>query len=369
MIQLLQPQQELSASTLVTAPFISIIVPVRNEAQCIESTLEKVFSQTYDPQRFEVIVADGESTDETRAIVRRLQERYPNLILVPNPGRWSSAGRNAAIQASQGEIILLVDGHCDVRNPNYLRDLVDAFERSGADCIGRPQPLDVSGASSFQRAVAVARGCQLGHHPDSFIYADQEAIVKAHSVAIAYKREVFEQVGIFDERFDACEDVELNHRVDQAGLTCFFTPKAAVYYHPRASLRGLFRQMMRYGRGRSRLLRKHPETFTLPGFVPGAFVAGLGCGALLSVVSTWCCGLYLGVLAFYLSLITVWAVSLALRHRRVSFLTWIPLVLITVHVGAGTGQILEWIRPQAPPRAATLRQDPKLNDPKKSKAA
>ena len=92
---------------------------------------------------------------------------------------------------------------------------------------------------------------------------------------MAYRRTVFDRVGEFDERFDACEDVELNHRIDRAGLRCFFTPAVRVLYFPRSSLRGLFHQMARYGRGRVRLLRKHPETFSPGGFIPAAWLAGL----------------------------------------------------------------------------------------------
>ena len=57
------------------------------------------------------------------------------------------------------------------------------------------------------------------------------------SVAIAYRREVFERVGLFDESFDACEDVEFNHRIARAGLTCYFTPRVQVRYFPRDSVR------------------------------------------------------------------------------------------------------------------------------------
>ena len=130
----------------------------------------------------------------------------------------------------------------------------------------------------MQRAIAAARASRLGHHPASHIYSDREGFVPPHSVAVAYRRGVFDTVGLFDERFDACEDVEFNHRVARAGLKCWFTPRVQVHYYPRASLVGLFRQMVRYGRGRIRLLRKHPETFSLPGFVPAAFLAGVVLG-------------------------------------------------------------------------------------------
>src|SRR5262249_49750908 len=154
---------------------------------------------------FEILVADGRSTDRTRDIVASVQEWHPQVILLDNPKVWSSAGRNAALRAGRGELFVLIDGHCELDNSRYLADLADAFQQSGADCIGRPQPLDVSQASLLQRAVAAARASRLGHHPDSHIYADREAFVPPESVAIAYRRSVFEKVGLFDEDFDACE--------------------------------------------------------------------------------------------------------------------------------------------------------------------
>src|SRR5438034_21984 len=102
------------------APFISVLVPVRNESRFIASTLLKLLHQRYDSSRYEVIVADGESDDDTREQVRFLQLRYPNLYLVANPGIWSSAGRNAVLEAARGEIVVVIDGHADLDNPDYL---------------------------------------------------------------------------------------------------------------------------------------------------------------------------------------------------------------------------------------------------------
>src|SRR5262249_40391212 len=149
-----------------------------------------------------------------------------------------------------------------------LRNVVSAFERSGADCLGRPQPLEIQHATPMQQAIATARRSWLGHNPNSFIYSAEERFVQAGSVAIAYRRNVFETLGLFDERFDACEDVEFNTRIDRAGLKCFFTPRIAVPYHPRGSMAGLVYQMSRYGRGRLRLAQKHPHSLSLPAMAP-----------------------------------------------------------------------------------------------------
>ena len=342
------------------APFVSVLVPVRNEAAFITTTLRQLLEQDYHPARFEVIVADGASTDATRDLVHDLQRRHANLHLVDNPALWSSAGRNAAIEASRGDILVLVDGHCDLGNRRYLADLVSAFERSGADCVGRPQPLDVSLATPLQRTIAAARASRLGHHPESFIYSSEEQFVRPQSVAVAYRREVFETVGAFDESFDACEDVEFNHRIDRAGLKCFFSPRVAVRYHPRASLSGLFRQMVRYGRGRVRLLRKHPETFTAMGFVPAAFVLGLLLGPLLACFSVLLQGLYLGCLAVYAAAVLTTSAVLAWRSRQWQMLLWGPPVFLAIHGGAGVGLLLEWLCPGKRPAAVRRVAQPSM---------
>ncbi len=334
------------------APFISVIVPVRNEEAFIGDTLEQMLNQHYDPERFEVLVADGGSTDDTRAVVAAMQREYPNLRLLANPGRWSSAGRNVAIRAARGEVVLLIDGHCEVDSPHYLADLADAFERSGADCVGRPQPLDVSGATRLQRAVALARSSRLGHHPASHIWSEREGFVPPESVAVAYRRSVFERVGLFDEAFDACEDVELNHRVARSGMRCFFTPHVRVRYHPRQSLAGLFRQMVRYGRGRMRLLRKHPDSFSLPGFVPAAFLAGVVCGPLFALWSAWLGLLYAGVLGAYALAVLTDSAVLAVRARELALLPLLPPVFLAVHFGAGAGLWWEALRGSTRPARA-----------------
>jgi succinoglycan biosynthesis protein ExoA len=342
--QTLEQQRDPRApATIALAPFLSVIVPVRNEAAFIADTLHQLLEQHYDAKRFEVIVADGHSTDDTRAIVAALQTRYANLRLLDNPRRLSSAGRNAAVRAARGEIIVLIDGHCDLRNPHYLQNVADAFAESGADCVGRPQPLDVSGANRLQRAIAAARASRLGHHPASCIYAERAGFVPPESVAIAYRRGVFDTVGLFDERFDACEDVEFNHRVARAGLTCWFTPRVRVHYHPRASLTGLFRQMTRYGRGRVRLLRKHAETFSVPGFVPAAFLAGVVCGAPLACWSSLLALLYIGVLGLYAAVLLLFSVVLCARQREARLLPLLPLVFLTIHLGAGAGVWCEFL--------------------------
>ena len=329
---------------------VSVIVPVRNEAECIASTLDQLLDQELDGIDLEILVVDGQSTDDTPEIVQRYVERYPSIRLLENPRRLSSAARNLAIEKSRSEYVVIIDGHCEIPTRRYFIELVDAFEESGADCLGRPQPLDVTSATPLQLAIAVARSSRLGHHPESFIYSDQPQFVPAKSVAVAYRRGVFDRVGLFDESFDAHEDGEFNYRCDRAGLRCYFVPALAINYFPRTSLTGLFKQMVRYGRGRVRFSRKHPGTWGLGTLIPAMFVLYVALGGTLALLVPGIRVPYAVGLAVYGVALLLSAAQRARENREGGMLIRVPLVLLAVHLGAGVGTLLEIFQPRGPQR-------------------
>jgi succinoglycan biosynthesis protein ExoA len=320
---------------------LSIIVPVRNEQAHIRRTLKMLLDQDYPSDRFEVLVVDGESTDRTAEIVREFAQNGEPVRLLSNAKRWSSAARNVGVRAAKGDVILVIDGHCELPHRYHFRAVSDAFQRSGAAVLGRPQPLTVSDATPLQRAIAVARASRLGHHPDSYIYTSRDRFVPAQSVGAAYRAEIFGRIGYFDERFDACEDVDFNYRADQRELPCFLAAGAVVHYQPRASLRGLFNQLARYGRGRVRLGRKHPATLGWKSLAPAVFVLCLLVMALLAPLSLsarWALALLTGG---YAAVILGASLGLTLQLRSLRAALWLPLVFATIHLAAGIGVLHE----------------------------
>lgn len=264
---------------------VSVVLPVLNEGEDIERLLTEVLTQQAPPGGFEVLVVDGGSTDDTRAIVARMSRRSPQLRLLENPRRLSSAGRNIGAKAARGTYVLYLDGHCALPRDDYLVRVVELFEETGAACLARPQPLNQFTTGTWTAAIATARHSRLGHNPASDIYGGAPAYTDPCSAGAAYARVQIERLGGYDETFDACEDVEFNHRVAAAGLRAYRHPDLTVAYRPRGSLRGLLRQMIRYGRGRARLMAKHPEQ------VPWPLVMITGIGvvwlALLGIFGWW----------------------------------------------------------------------------------
>ena len=122
-------------------PFISIVIPVRNEEKFISQTLNQLIGQDYPQNRLEILVVDGMSEDNTREVVCGIASKVSWVKLLENPNKLSSSGRNIGIKNSQGEIVFFVDGHCYIPNDLLLKNVVNVFERSKALCLCRPQPL------------------------------------------------------------------------------------------------------------------------------------------------------------------------------------------------------------------------------------
>lgn len=323
---------------------VSVIVPVRNESRSIRETLTSLLSQDFPADQFEVIVSDGFSTDDTVPIVRELQRQHANLKLVYNPKRWSSAGRNLGLRQMRGQVAVIVDGHCHVPDRNYLRNVVTAFAESGADSLGRPQPLDAPNPTPFQAAVSVARSSRLGHNPESDIFSDEAKFVPPQSTAVAYRRSVFDTIGLFDEQFDACEDVEFNQRVHDAALTCFFAPTIKIVYDPRMTLGGLFKQLGRYGAGRARLAAKHPRSLSVPALVPPLWCVWLVVGAVLACLHPMLLAAYFASIALYFSVIGLASAWLG-RRQPARIAARIPFVFLAIHFGFAWGFLREvWRR-------------------------
>lgn len=334
-------------------PFISVVMPVRNEARFIADTLKQLQGQDYRKDRFEILVVDGMSDDGTRDIVARIAQEDDRVSLLDNPKMRSSAGRNVGFRAGQGDYFVVVDGHCHIPDDNFFRNISDCFEKSGADCLGRPQPLDPPSLTPFQMSVALARASRLGHGTDSLIYGDYEGIASPVTNGAAYRREVFEKVGYVDEDFDACEDVEFNYRVEKAGLNAYTSPKLTVRYYPRENLSALVGQMRRYGRGRTRLYRKHPSLVSLSALVPACFAGGAAAFfALLGLDLVFGISVFLTFVLNALGLaLLAYAVLVGLTTFRIcrefgwSHAWRLPLVFPAVHGGLGLGMWEEFFVP------------------------
>jgi succinoglycan biosynthesis protein ExoA len=235
-------------------PFVSVVIPVYNEELFIAACLDSVLVQDYPSDRYEVIVADGGSTDRTREIIASMAMEHPNLRLIDNPGRTQAAGLNLAIRASRGQFVARQDGHAEWTR-QHLRRSIDLLLDSGADNVGGS--ADGVGEGQTGHAIACAMRSPFGVGGARFRYS-----TSAEEVATVFpgtfRRSAFERVGLFDEAYPPHEDYELNHRIRVTGGRVLFSPDIPTRYHVRGSVRALARQYFRYGRAKVRVARRSP---------------------------------------------------------------------------------------------------------------
>jgi GT2 family glycosyltransferase len=257
----------------VQKPIVTLILPVRNEFAYIEHALTAILKQDYPTECMETLIADGMSADDTRKLIHDFSVHYPQLKIqiLDNPGRIVSIGMNIALRQSKGEIIIRVDGHT-VIGPDYVRQCVDALQRSAADNVGGR--MNAIGNSLFGKTVALATSTPFGIGGGRFHYSEKEEWVDTVYMG-AWPRRVFETIGLFDEELVRDQDDEFNYRLRAAGDKILLVPAIKSEYTVRSTPRALWRQYYQYGFWKVRVLQKHPRQMSLRQFVPPAFVMGL----------------------------------------------------------------------------------------------
>ncbi len=258
-----------------------------------------------------------------------------------NPRAWSSAARNIGVENARGKIVVFIDGHVHIEGTQLLANTERLFKEKLVRILGRPQFLFTPGNTSFQNAVAYARASFLGHGRDSSIYSHKSDYVNPSSSGASYIRDLFSEIGGFNETFDASEDYEFNYRASKFGFKSYQSIELAVYYYPRKGIVSLFRQMERYGKGRMRLARMYPETLSLGTLAPACFLLGPMIALLFYLIYP------LGSLAIASMYLIYFGLSLFIGLGAWPSYGWktallVPVVLPCIHMGLGTGFIFEF---------------------------
>jgi succinoglycan biosynthesis protein ExoA len=258
-------------------PRVTIAMPAYNEERYIEACIASVQAQDYPRNLIEILIADGRSTDRTREIIAALAAADPRIHLVDNPARLQAAGLGQMVKQATGDIVVRMDVHCEYA-PDYVRRCVEVLERTGADNVGGSQRARAR--TAFQRALCAALGSPLGVGGARYRSADAEGYVDTVFLG-AFRRRVFEAVGLWDPGAITNEDAELNQRILDSGGQIYLSREIVVHYFPRDSFKTLARQYYKYGIGRARTLLKLGSFPNVRPALPFLMVAG---GTLLLTV-------------------------------------------------------------------------------------
>jgi succinoglycan biosynthesis protein ExoA len=221
-------------------PYVSVIIPCRNEAAFLGRCLDSILAGTYPAERMEVLVADGMSGDGTRELIARYAARDGRVRGIDNPRRITPAAINRGIGAARGGFIVRLDARATVA-PDYISRAVETLDASGADNAGGAIETVAEDTGIFAGPIVAALTHPFGVGNSHF----RTGVAAPRWVDTVFggcwRREVFDRIGTFNERLERGQDLEFNLRLRQAGGKILLAPELMIRYHARATLGAFLR--------------------------------------------------------------------------------------------------------------------------------
>lgn len=251
---------------------ISVIVPVYNEENYIEACLSSMLLQDYPKDAMEWFFVDGMSTDRTLEILNGYRDRYPELIRVlKNENKTVPYAMNLAIREAKGDYIIRLDAHAEYEN-DYFSKCVEVLEETGADNVGGV--METKARTPIGRTIAKMLSSRFGVGDSQFRTNGKDGYVDTVPFG-AFRKEVFEKVGLYDERLTRNQDSELNYRIIHNGGKIYLSNRIKLAYYCRDSVKGIVKMAMLNGKWNIITSRFCPGSMRLRHFIPCFFVLSL----------------------------------------------------------------------------------------------
>jgi glycosyltransferase involved in cell wall biosynthesis len=317
-------------------PVVTVIAPCRNEARFIEKALNSILQGDYPADRMELLVVDGMSTDGTREIVQRMAVRNNRIKLLDNPGKIQAAAMNVGIKAARGEYIIRADAH-SVYDPSYIRKCIEVTKRTGAANVGGYWTTLPGADTPVARAIAAATTSRFGVGRALHRIGGTEQETD-HAAFGTFRKDLFEKIGLYDERLVRNEDTEISHRIRKAGGRIVISPEIKISYYERAAYRKLWQ--MGFNNGLWNLYAVWlilGKGLSIRHFVPLFFVLGLitlTAGAFFWWPLKW---ILLGYVLLYLSVACLFSVRRTRQTKISAILVLWSFVIL--HLAYGLGSI------------------------------
>ena len=280
-------------------PRISIIVPIFNEEKYIAKCLESIVQSDYDKKRMEVLLVDGGSTDKTVEIIKEYQKGYPFFRLFENPEKIVPVAMNLGIENAKGDFVIRLDAHASYPKDYFLK-LVSWSEKLDADNVGGIVVTKVKNKNRISNAIRNVLSDRLG--VGSAFRSGAKKIREVDTVPFGcYKKDLFDRIGLYNERLVRNQDIELNKRLKRSGGKIYIVPEIQCTYFARESFRELAKNSFENGKWNI-LTAYYTKTFSslsFRHFVPLLFLLSL-------ILPLFCCGIVsLAILGSYLTVIAL----------------------------------------------------------------
>jgi len=327
--------------SMLDMPYVSVVIPCRNEEKSIAKVLDALAEQ-YHHERYEIIVADGLSTDSTPNIVSEFAVNHPmiKVHLIKNTAVNIPSGLNSAIKMAKGDIIVRIDGH-SIPSPNYIKRCVDILISSSAQVVGAPIQIVPGSEKLVAKGIAQAISNPFGVGNARYRLKSTKKGRYVDTVPFGvFWKSLWERLGGFNETLLINEDYDFFYRARKEGMRIYLDDKAYSIYIARSDIIKFISQYFQYGLWKAQMIKINPGSIKLRQLMPPAFSGICSILILLSFFgSPFIVALFMILLVYFFSSI-LFAFPICIEEKDPRFLILIPLLFLTIHYTWGIGFLI-----------------------------
>lgn len=313
---------------------VSVVMPVFNEENYIGDCIESLLRQTYPMDDMEWFFVDGGSTDKTREIIEEYVEKMSDLIrLLDNPNKTVPYAMNIGITASQGEYIVRLDAHAEYQE-DYIEKCVYYLDHTDADNVGGL--AETRGKGVVGGAIARMLSSKFGVGNSRFRIGGRSGYVDTVPFG-AFRREVFQKYGLYNEKLTRNQDNEMNYRIRKNGGKIYLSTDIKLAYYCRDTIKGIADMAVKNGRWNVITMKLCPGTMGVRHFVPLVFLLSLILMTILSFLWKVMAILFAVELGLYLLLNLIFSAKAA---RNITDFALLLILFPIFHLSYGWGSLM-----------------------------
>lgn len=312
---------------------VSIIIPSRNEEKYIEKCIDSILNSNYPKELISVYVCDGMSDDNTSKIVSQLATKNKQIHLLINKKKTTPYALNLGLKESKADIKIILGAHAEI-DINFIKENVQTLSRDGKiGCSGGV--IENVYENKTAEIIGLAMSSSFGVGNAHFRTGSKNGFVDTVAFG-AYKKEVFNKIGFFDEDLARNQDDEFNFRLLKNGYEIYLSNKIHSKYYVRGSFSKLFKQYYQYGYWKVFVNKKHKTVTTIRQLVPLCFVLFLLFGGVISFIHTYLFLSYGTIVFIYLLLGFLFSIKESNNLKKSTRITFTFFIL---HFSYGLGYL------------------------------
>ncbi len=324
--------------------FISVIIPCRNEEKMIARCLDSLLEQTYPKDKLEILIIDGASEDRTKEIVKKYSQTHHFIKVVDNPKKITPIALNLGIKNSLGNRIVFMGAHA-YYDKDYIAGCIKNMEKYGADCVGGITKVRFYKNTLIAKAITLSLFSLFGSG-DAF-YKTGRAAEPVETDTVfggCYKKELFDKIGLFNEKLVRSQDMEFSLRLKKAGGKILLCPDIAAYYYPKTTLGEFFKHNFEDGVWAVYPLKFKVSLFKIRHLLPLFFVSAIIILGAMSFFWKFSLYAFLFIIFLYFLLSLSFSFLIAIREKDLKIFPFAVMAFFCRHFGYGLGSLAGMIK-------------------------